>query len=47
MHISLGFYFLHSSETCLVGYKCPQNQIVQFNSKVSNNLIVAEIRKKS
>ena len=25
IHISHGFYFLHSSETCLVGYKCPPN----------------------
>lgn len=47
IHISHGFYFLHSSEVCLVGYKCPPNEYVEFKSKVSNNLIVAEIRKKS
>ena len=47
IHISHGFYFLHSSETCLVGYKCPPNQYIQFNSKISNNLLIAEIRKKS
>lgn len=38
---------MHSSETCLVGYKCPPNDYFEFKSKVSNNLIVAEIRKKS
>ena len=38
---------MHSSETCLVGYKCPPNQFIQFNSKISNNLLIAEIRKKS
>eukprot|EP00347_Sterkiella_histriomuscorum_P007522 403348598 len=47
IHISHGFYFLHSSEVCLVGYKCPPNEYIEFKSKVSNNLIVAEIRKKS
>ena len=47
IHISHGFYFLHSSETCLVGYKCPPNEYIEFKSKISNNLIVSEIRKKS
>jgi N6-adenosine-specific RNA methylase IME4 len=47
IHISHGFYFLHSSETCLVGYKCPPQETVDFRSKISNNLLVAEIRKKS
>ena len=31
----------------MVGYKCPPNESIEFKSKVSNNLIVAEIRKKS
>jgi len=47
IHISHGFYFLHSSETCLVGYKCPPKEYVEFRSKVSNNIILAEVRKKS
>ena len=36
IHISHGFYFLHSSEVCLVGYKCPPNEYIEFKSKVSN-----------
>jgi len=47
IHISHGFYFLHSSETCLVGYKCPPNEYLEFNMRISNNLIVEEIKKKS
>lgn len=47
IHISHGFYFLHSSEVCLVGYKCPPNEFIEYKTKISNNLIVAEIRKKS
>mmetsp|Transcript_34808 Transcript_34808/g.53459 ORF Transcript_34808/g.53459 Transcript_34808/m.53459 type:complete len:155 (-) Transcript_34808:468-932(-) len=47
VHISHGFYLLHSSEVCLVGYKCPTGMNVCFNSKISNNLLVADIRKKS
>lgn len=34
LYISQGYYFLHSSETCLVGYKCPQNERVEYKSKV-------------
>eukprot|EP00359_Climacostomum_virens_P005241 CAMPEP_0204903310 /NCGR_PEP_ID=MMETSP1397-20131031/4170_1 /ASSEMBLY_ACC=CAM_ASM_000891 /TAXON_ID=49980 /ORGANISM="Climacostomum Climacostomum virens, Strain Stock W-24" /LENGTH=502 /DNA_ID=CAMNT_0052071919 /DNA_START=1606 /DNA_END=3115 /DNA_ORIENTATION=+ len=45
--VSHGFYFLHSTETCLVGYKCPPGERVEYRSKVSNDLIIADIRKKS
>jgi N6-adenosine-specific RNA methylase IME4 len=45
--ISHGFYFLHSTEMCLVGYKCPPGERVEFRSKISNDLIIADIRKKS
>ena len=34
LYISQGYYFLHSSETCLVGYKCPPNERVEYKSKV-------------
>ena len=34
LYISQGYYFLHSSETCLVGYKCPPNEKVEYKSKV-------------
>ena len=47
IHISHGFYFLHSSEMCLVGYKGSNERRVPHYSKISNNLIIAEIRKKS
>lgn len=42
-----GYYFMHSFEICLVGYKCPIGEYVEYHSKVSNNLIFAEVRKKS
>jgi N6-adenosine-specific RNA methylase IME4 len=35
LYISQGYYFLHSSETCLVGYKCPPNERVEYKSKVN------------
>lgn len=44
---SHGYYLMHSYEICLVGYKCPPKEHVEFYSKVSNNLIFAEIRAKS
>jgi predicted RNA methylase len=34
LYISQGYYFLHSSETCLIGYKCPPNERVEYKSKV-------------
>lgn len=45
--VSHGFYFLHSTEMCIVGYKCPPGEKVEFRSKVSNDLIIADVRKKS
>ena len=42
-----GYYFMHSFEMCLVGYKCPAGEHVEYVSKVSNNLIFSEVRKKS
>lgn len=45
--VSHGFYFLHSTETCLVGYKCAPGSKVEFRSKISNDLILADVRKKS
>jgi len=47
LQVAAGFYFLHSSETCLVGYKCAKNQTVTLNTKISNNILIEEVRKKS
>ena len=47
IHTSHGYYFLHSSETCLVGYKCSPGSSVDFISKVTNNIIFADVQKKS
>ena len=38
---------MHSFEICLVGYKCQQGERVEYISKISNNLIFADIRTKS
>jgi len=46
VYLSEGFHFMHSFEMCLLGYKCPQGEYVEYNSKVSNNIIFADIRKK-
>lgn len=45
--IAQGYYFLHSTETCLVGYKSPAGERVEYRSKVSNDLIIADIRNRS
>ena len=42
-----GYYFMHSFEICLIGYKCPPGEHVEYFSKISNNLIFAEVKKKS
>jgi len=48
MHISQGYYFLHSSEICLVGVKKDsKGGYLEFIPKVSNDVIIAETRKKS
>ena len=38
---------MHSYEMCLVGYKCPQGDHVEYHSKVSNNIIFSPVRNKS
>jgi hypothetical protein len=46
--ISQGYYFLHSSEICLIGVKCKgDTKSLEFISKVSNDLLFAPIRQKS
>lgn len=47
VYLSHGYYLMHSYEVCLVGYKCPMGQHVEYYSKVSNNILFAEVRKKS
>jgi mRNA (2'-O-methyladenosine-N6-)-methyltransferase len=42
-----GYYFLHSSETCLVGVKTQVGKKFEYISKVSNDVIFAQTRKKS
>ena len=37
-----GYYFMNSFEICLVGYKCPPGEHVEYCSKISNNLIFAD-----
>ena len=43
-----GYYFMHSFEICLVGFKNGSKaESVQYFSKVTNNIIFGEVRKKS
>jgi len=44
VHIQQGFHFMHSFEMCLLGYKCPPGEHVEYNSKVSNNIVFADVR---
>ena len=46
VHLSQGYYFMHSFEMCLLGYKCPPGEHVEYNSKVSNNIVFADVRYK-
>lgn len=47
IYLSHGYYLMHSYEICLVGYKCPAGQHVEYFSKVSNNVIFGEVTGKS
>lgn len=47
VYLSHGYYLMHSFEICLVGYKCPSRKRVEYFSKVSNNIIFADVRSKS
>lgn len=38
---------MHSFEICLVGYKCPAGEHVEYHSKISNNIIFSPVRNKS
>eukprot|EP00002_Diphylleia_rotans_P022530 TRINITY_DN4411_c0_g2_i8.p1 TRINITY_DN4411_c0_g2~~TRINITY_DN4411_c0_g2_i8.p1 ORF type:complete len:554 (-),score=64.39 TRINITY_DN4411_c0_g2_i8:120-1781(-) len=45
--IGPGYHFLHSTEICLVGFKCPRGETTQFIGKVNNDIIFAPVRDKS
>ena len=42
LFVTDGSFFMQSFEICLVGYKCPPGEYVEYNSKISNNLIFSE-----
>ena len=44
---SLGYYFKHSYEICLVGYKCKSGEHFDYYSKVCQNVIISEVNNKS
>ena len=43
LHVSHGYHFLHSTETCVVGIKRP----FEFLGKITNDVIFADVREKS
>ena len=47
IYLSHGYYFMHSFEMCLVGYKCKPGEIFEYNAKISSNVVFGEVRKKS
>ena len=44
---SLGYYFKHSYEICLVGYKTKPGEHFDYHSKVCQNIIISEVNNKS
>lgn len=47
VEIAQGRFFMRSSVMCLIGYKSPSNDRVEFRSKIANDIIVADIKKNS
>lgn len=49
--LTQGYYFMHSYEVCLVGYKCKKdkqnNKQLKLRSGISFNSIFAQVRQKS
>lgn len=39
--------FYHSTQSCIVGYKCPAAEKVEYRSKVSNELMIADLKDKA
>lgn len=37
----------HSTQSCIVGYKCPATEKVEYRSKVSNELMIADVKDKA
>lgn len=47
VEIQKGRFFMKSTVMCLVGYKSPSNDRVEFRSKIANDIIVSDIKKNS
>jgi mRNA (2'-O-methyladenosine-N6-)-methyltransferase len=47
VEIAKGKFFMRSSVMCLVGYKSPSGDRVEFRSKIANDIIVSDIKKNS
>jgi N6-adenosine-specific RNA methylase IME4 len=51
INLTHGYYFMHSYEVCLIGYKCrkgtPKEQRVRVRHAISWNTVFAEVREKS
>ena len=45
--LSHGYYFMHSFEMCLVGFKSPPGEPIEYNTKISNDVLFGEVRAKS
>lgn len=47
IYLTHGYYFMHSYEICLVGYKHNPNKRVGCLPHITSNVLIAEVRKKS
>src|SRR5690349_7446930 len=45
--ISQGYYFLHSTEICLIGVKCAKGKRLEYISRVNNDIMFAQVRRKT
>jgi N6-adenosine-specific RNA methylase IME4 len=47
VYLTHGYYFMHSYELCLIGYKSSPTKTSECVPKIFSNVLIAEVRKKS
>lgn len=47
VYLTHGYYFMHSYEICLIGYKSHPNKQISCLQGITSNVLIAEVRKKS
>lgn len=47
IYLTHGYYFMHSYELCIIGYKHSPDEAAYCVPKICSNTLIAEVRKKS